>query len=457
MPNKPNSERQRRMPRGTRPYDWALKQLNIAAAHKLTRGSRNIIVAVIDIGYSHHPDLDGHLWKNPDSSAKDVHGWDFADDDASLEYTGTFQPESQYYRGHHVFVAGEVAAVAPGCSVIIVRVGRPNHASWAEGIRYAVDKGARILVIPHSYLTGEKSTGRDFFHGGTDFTYPFDNPFVRQALDYAYNSNCLVFRGAADNRGRRAISAMSAVDAVFSVGSTNRHDEPADICCSTDYVEAGAPGGQRRGGTEKEQIWGCGGDNNYIPFTGGCMACGFAGGVAALLWSKYPSLSNEQVRQVLRNTSRKPKNVKQDKNGWESKLGYGILDAGKAVAVQADKLCREVRLIGSTIRSAKRGRNFYLEGEARNTGVFDAGKAVVVAYNGDPSKPSVPTASMENPARLLQVKQTGHVIFSVRGLHRAPFSLKLTERQGEKMWFETFCLDRNDRGNLHRERVRLDK
>ena len=62
---------------------------------------------------------------------------------------------------------------------------------------------------------------------------------------------------------------MVGIDAVMAPGSANRHDEPANICCSADYVEVGTPGGQRRTEDPRDSIWGCGGDRNYIPFEGG--------------------------------------------------------------------------------------------------------------------------------------------------------------------------------------------
>lgn len=439
------------LPPGVKPYDWALKQLRATRAHRVTRGSREMVVAVIDLGYRHHPDMDGHLWENPRPTRGDRHGWDFADGDATLEYRGPEKNEaSPYYSGHHVFVAGEIAALAPGCPVMIVRVGLEPHQgdSWAAAIRYAVDNGARVLVIPHGYLAGRNSTGRDFFYGGTDFTYPFDNPDIRPALDYACDHDCLVVRGTADNRGRRVAVAMSAVDSVFSVGSTNRRDEPADICCRADYVEAGAPGGQRHSQDGKDRIWGLGGNRDYMPFTGGCMACGFAGAAAALAWSRHPSLSAGQLRQLLRNTARRPEKVRPDADGWEPRLGYGIIDAGRAVGIEREKLLRDVRVVASSVRRARAGA--WIEGVIENRGVFDAEKALVVAYNGDPSRPADPARSIDNPAALLQVKQTGHAIVRVRGLRRAAFRIRVAEKPGRRAWFETFCLDRGDAGRLHR-------
>lgn len=442
----------------SRPYDWALRQLRIPAAHKLTGGDPRIVVAVIDLGYRHHPDLDGHLWRNPLPKRGDIHGWDFVDNDASLE--GGAPPvdtpdANRYLRGHHVFVAGEVAAVAPDCPIMIVRVGYGAPDSWWRGIRYAADNGARILVIPHGYLTGERVYGSPMFHKGVDFAYPWDNPKVRAALDYAWDQGCFIVRGTADNRGRRAVSAMVALDVVFAVGSTNRREEPADICCSADYVDAGAPGGQRHSEKAGDRIWGFGGDGDFIPLTGGCMAAGFAGGAAGLVWSRFPKLSNRQLAQVLRNTARPGRNVQPDESGWEPMLGCGILDPAKAVGLGPERIARDVRLLPSSVEVSRSKRAPTLTARLRNRGALDAERAVTVVYDGNPLRPVDPDATEAHPAALLQTSQVGHAITQVRGLREQAISIRLTKRPRGPVWFETYCLDHHDDGRVHRTRATL--
>ena len=339
---------------------------------------------------------------------------------------------------------------------MLVRVGYGRPDSWWRGIRYAVDHGARVLVIPHGYIGGEAATGTPLFYQGTDFAYPSDNPKYREALDYACDQGCLIARGTADNRGRRAVSAMAGIDAVMAAGSANRHDEPANICCSADYVEIGTPGGQRRTEDPRDHIWGCGGDRNYIPFEGGCMASGFAGAAAALTWSRFPGLSNDQVRQILRNTARPARGVTPDADGWEPKLGYGIVDVGRAVSVKEAQLCRDVRVVPSSVGLARRKGGLFLEARLENRGGFDAERAVAVVYNGDPTRPVDRRGSFEKPSESLMTKQIGHAIARVRGCHGASISVALVEPpKGDAVWIETFCLDRHDEGKVNRVRHRV--
>ncbi len=435
--------------RGPALYGWALRQLGVQRAHETTRGSKNLIVAVIDIGYRTHSDLEPHLWIDPKNKRSRRHGWDFVDDDASLEYRGVREESSEYFRGHHGFVGGEVAHLAPECPIMMVRVGYGNPESWERGIRYAVDHGAKILVTPHGYISGERANGIPLFYQGTDFSYPWDNPGLREAMDYAFAHGCLIFKSSGDNRGRRVVTFQAGFDAVFTVGSTNRKGWPADICPDCDYVEAGAPGGERSSGRLSDQIRGYGGDQNFINFTGGCMASGFAGGVGALVWSRFPHLENEQLRQVLRNTTRPVSGLVYDPYGWEPNLGFGILDARRAVTLKDSQLCRDVKLLPSTVRFKNRRSRKTLKARVRNRGVFDAEKAIVVAYDGDPQKPADRNASRARPASPLQI---GHTVFAIRGFQQKEILINLVSRPKGTVWFETFTLDRNDAGHVHRAR-----
>ena len=230
------------LPKGIEPYDWALAQLRVPEAHKAARGSKDLVVAVIDLGYRHHPALDGHLWVNPKPTKGDKHGWDFADNDASLEFTGP-QAGSSYFRDHHVFVAGEVAACAPDCPVMVLRVGYKAPDSWHKAVRYAVEHGAKVLVMPHGYIRRGPGGDVPLAYQGTDFSYPEDNPELRKALDYAYDRGCLIFSGTAENNGRRVAYFPSAFEAVSAVGSTNRNFHPSEMASRADYAEFGAPAG----------------------------------------------------------------------------------------------------------------------------------------------------------------------------------------------------------------------
>ncbi len=67
------------------------------------------------------------------------------------------------------------------------------------------------------------------------------------------------------------------------------------------------------------------GSNNYTYGTGTSSAAPIAGGVAALLLSAYPQLTNEQVRNILLETSGNSQHPDNDR-------GYGLLSASRAIS-----------------------------------------------------------------------------------------------------------------------------
>lgn len=416
------------------PYGWPLQQLRIPQAHRVTRGDPAVVVAVIDLGYNPHPQHEGHLWVNPKPSRGDIHGWDCADDDASLEPTGP-EAATPYYRDHHCFIVGEVIACAPACPVMIVRTGyRAGPDCWWEAIDYAVEHGARVLVMPHGFLShGAQPDRAPLFYRGTDFSYPLDNPRLRRSLEAAWAAGCLFCCGTIDNRGRRAAYATAALDAVMAVGSVSRHGGPANICADADYVEVAAPAGDRGTGDELDRVWSTGGNGGYVASEGGCMASGFAGGVAALVWSRFPELGNAQLRQVLRNTA--------GNDEWDSKLGWGLLDAARAVGLRPEQLCQDLRVEVKACRVDTTVGPPILRVALRNRGVFDIARALVVVYDGDPRKAAAPRATWEQPETLL-TRQLGHAILPVRGLHGAEARIALGEVT-QQLWVQACVLDHN--------------
>ncbi|RJS85873.1 hypothetical protein CW702_00595 [Candidatus Bathyarchaeota archaeon] len=272
-----------------------------------------------------------------------------------------------------------------------------------------------------------------FFYRGTDFTFPIERRDLREALDNAYRSGCLIFMGVADNRGRRAAVFPSALKSVIAVGSTNRKGEKSDIASSSDYTEIAAPGGQRGSSNPYDHIWSTGGSNNFVHMDGGCMAAGFAGAVAALIWSRYPSLRNDQVRQILRNTARG--------EGWNPFLGHGIIDAYRAVTLRKRELTRRLRIEKWATLLQLEGSKFKLKVEVKNLGVYDADNALIVAYNGNPLKAASKKGSMRKPVILI-TRQIGHTIVSVTGFESNIAELSLDiKRPPAKMYLQVFSLD----------------
>ncbi len=152
---------------------WYLQKIGAYDAWSIAKGSKDVVVAVLDTGLDiDHPDLKENLWENtsevPDGKdndgnvyVDDVNGWDFVDGDSNP------RPDLNDLQGtaaainHGTLVAGIIGAMgdnAIGVSGLNWRVkimplrvldsqGQGDVNAVEEAIRYAVDKGADIINL----------------------------------------------------------------------------------------------------------------------------------------------------------------------------------------------------------------------------------------------------------------------------------------------------------------------
>ncbi len=133
--------------------DPALPNPGVSAlsAWDRSKGSDEVI-AIVDTGIDlTHPDLIGNLWTNPDPTMRDIHGYDFVDDDGV--------PDDYDFHGTHVAgtaaaTAGNgqgIAGVAPDAKVMAVRVldgdGSGSTTDVAAGIIYAAEHRADVINL----------------------------------------------------------------------------------------------------------------------------------------------------------------------------------------------------------------------------------------------------------------------------------------------------------------------
>ena len=118
---------------------WQAASLDLPPAWQVTSGSSATVVAVVDSGVqADNPVLQGRV----------LAGYDFVHGD-----TNTADDN-----GHGTAVAGIIAAVCPGCSILPVKVlaanGTGDWATISAGIVWAADHGAQVINLsvgaPHA-------------------------------------------------------------------------------------------------------------------------------------------------------------------------------------------------------------------------------------------------------------------------------------------------------------------
>jgi len=117
------------------------------------------------------------------------------------------------------------------------------------------------------------------------------------------------------------------------VAATGDQDEHADYSETGAYVDVAAPGGNPSSSWDSNPdhwilstYWRGAGRGEYLQVAGTSQAAPHVAGLAALAWSVSPSLSNDQVEQVIEETA-----VDLGDPGRDDVFGYGRIDAYKAL------------------------------------------------------------------------------------------------------------------------------
>ncbi|HUU21741.1 MAG TPA: S8 family peptidase [Phycisphaerae bacterium] len=245
---------------------WGMRTIRVPAGWSLSTGSKDVIVAIIDTGVDRsHPDLKQRL----------VPGYDFVDNDDRPDDVG----------GHGTHCAGiaaasanngiGVAGVCPNCSVMPIRVMRPDGGSAsdvAKGIVWAADRGAKVISL---------SLGGYFASSAQE-----------DALEYAASKGALAV-AAAGNQGIDSPHYPAYHDICLAVGSTEQNDSRSDFSNRGSWVDVAAPGSFIMSTVP-------GGGFEYK--SGTSMSTPFVAGLAGLLFSR-PGATAAGVRRAIEESS----------------------------------------------------------------------------------------------------------------------------------------------------------
>ena len=308
---------------------WALEDISILQAWKHTKGRKDIVVAVIDTGiHTEHSCLKPNLWVNkgeiPNNNkdddgngfVDDVHGWNFVRNNNDI----------QDRHGHGTHIAGIIAAtgrtqqnpkckvigVAPQVSIMTLKYYSEHNATknvenTIKSIEYAINQGADIIN----------------YSGGGPGSNERERALIAKAADRE-----IIFVSASGNdsseigKSVKYYPANYGLPNIIYVQSKNSDNEIIDSSnwVRSDYREKKvyqtAPGDRiastlppRRytQGNLLKNIWRTIAsveleEDNYGYLTGTSQATAVATGVAALVKSRYPSWTMNQIINQIANT-----------------------------------------------------------------------------------------------------------------------------------------------------------
>ena len=301
---------------------WGLQRIQVPRAWEIARADASVTVAVIDEGVElGHPDLELH----PES-------WNASSDIPDGSPTGNHGTACAGIAAARLDNTQGVAGVAGGARVMAIATATWADVDIAEGLYFAADNGARVVSMSFG-------------------VYPswnfWDFDLIRDALQYAHDQG-LVLVAASGNEDWAESRFPGSDGRTLCVGGSNRSDE------------------RKRGGdSSSEPWWGAsygpdvdvvapcleipttdrlGGDgyaagDYYDRFNGTSAATPHVAGLAALMLSLRPSLSNVEVRSLIESTCDKISpdlyayaNVAGKPSGtWNEEVGYGRVNAERAL------------------------------------------------------------------------------------------------------------------------------
>lgn len=262
-------------------------------AWDLATGSGDVIVAVIDTGVDYtHPDLAANMWTNDaeingapgvdddgNGYVDDIYGYDFRNNDGN--------PMDD--NGHGTHCAGTIGAkgdnnqgVAGVCWNIKIMAMKFLNSS---GSGYTSDA---IECLNYSVSMGAKISSNSWGGGG-------DSQNFKNAIITAGEAGML-FVAAAGNDSRNNdvyphYPSSYDCNNIISVMATNRYDNKSGF---SNYgqvsVDLGAPG---------SDIFSCKLGGGYAYKSGTSMATPHVAGACALLWQYNPTLSREEIKDLL--------------------------------------------------------------------------------------------------------------------------------------------------------------
>ena len=278
---------------------WHHSSIDTPGAWAINTGSNNIIIAIVDTGIDlSHPDL----------SSKILPGYNF--------FANNNNPIDE--NGHGTAVSGTAAAltnngigvagVSWNSKILPVRISDPTgsatYSAMAQGIIYAADNGARVINIS--------------FGGASSSTT------LQDAINYAWSKNAVIVAAAGNDSGngyRGPVSFPAACDHVLGISAIQLGDTLASFSNYGKEIDLAAPG---------DNIYTTYATNMgaaYKDMSGTSFSSPIVAGVAALILSKNPKLTNTDVVNILENNTNDLGSA-----GFDTSFGYGKVNAYKALS-----------------------------------------------------------------------------------------------------------------------------
>ncbi len=244
--------------------------VDVLSAWTMFDGASNVTVAIVSTGVDPHPEFASRL----------LEGISFVGDPLNtLDVCGTGTHIAGVIGAARGNFTGDngIAGVCPTVYILPVRVSdscASGISATAQGIEWAADHGADIIVVSVSFSSG--------------------NSQLLQAIDYAASLNVVVV-APAGNIGDNVLAFPANYDDCIAVSATTNRNGLTSFSNFGMGLDLSAPG---------ENIYSAWLGDAYMESSeSGATAAALVAGAAALLKSYNPNLTGLQLRQLINDTA----------------------------------------------------------------------------------------------------------------------------------------------------------
>ncbi|GAA0816869.1 type VII secretion-associated serine protease mycosin [Spirilliplanes yamanashiensis] len=278
---------------------WHLKALAASRAHTVSKGS-GVVVAVVDTGIDPHRDLAGQVL-----TGTTIIPGDSGDGREDQDSHGTQMAGLIAGRGR-ASNAG-VLGIAPEAKLLPIKIQNKEISAGApavgRGIKIAIDRGASIVNVSYAVSPDDE---------------------IDAAVAEAAARDVLIVAGIGNTNLDIVGGYPAAMPGVLAVGGSDRGGDHSEISIRDRAVLICAPA---------DEIVSTGPKNQYRIGTGTSNSTAIVSGAAALIRSKFPSLTAREVIHRLTATA--------DDNGppgRDDECGYGVVNIVKALTADVPPL-----------------------------------------------------------------------------------------------------------------------
>lgn len=272
-------------------YNWCLEMVRAFPAWDITRGDKNIVVAVVDVGFDvSHREFEGKIVKPYNVIFKNTNVGNSEESDNNI---------------HGTHVAGTAVAtcdnnfgfsgIAPDCSLMPIQVASPKGtmtvSTVIDGVLYAIHQGANVV---------NASLGLQFAPMPPDRQREALNSFREE--ESVWNK---IFE-IADKNNVAIVLAAGNEDIFTNIDPMHRSGNPIIVSAigkSREKTDFSNWGGNTTISAPGVEIYSTMPGNKFDILQGTSMASPIVAGGVALMKSKFPNLTNRQIKEIIVSTA----------------------------------------------------------------------------------------------------------------------------------------------------------